>query len=927
MKFTTNNIYETIPLDDRKTYEEIFWTGRTAGVFQLEKKWAGKMCARLKPENIHHIAALLSLLRPGCLNARDEKNISITDHYILRKNKEEEAISWHPSLDKMLSDTEQLMIYQEAMMAIARELADFSLLEVDKLRKCVSGDTMFVSKTRGWITIDRLLKEGYKNDLFLVMDENGKQQWKKIERIWQTKICNTGVVKTNSGFNVKATKFHQLLTSQGWKARSRLKPQKDVMVCTREIEYDGDDLISKDLAIVIVGIVAEGLFNNKNKEGGYGHFTNFDENVMNSYKESFKNVFGHYPPMNSCGRVARLHKQHIDFLLKYMDFGRSDRKKLPDIMMGMTKETTRVFLSHLLGHEAGVNKDGGQLEFSSKSNKLINQVKLLLLRFGIRSYIRERKVDGYNDTYYRLYINDVEDQKKLINENLHEFWADYKKQDLINNINRISQFTTDTVPHHIVIKMIDQYPQCICNNDGGSVYSQDLSITKFKRLAINTNDPYWINLSNGKHTYEILETERQEVKTIPVYDFTIADEDSPYIIANGMVIHNSAGKKNAEEMTNILKLFVEKATEKGIVTKEEAENIANNIKASARYIFNASHAYGYGIRTYTTAYLKANHVLPWFVAWLKGCNGEKESIVELVVDAKQFDINVIPPCIINSDIQFKILDKNTIIFGLSDISGIGETTTIHTKEQLSKLKLNGCSWYEFLVLNDLSPSVLKILIECGALRKISSDRKKMAFEVAQFSIVNEKEKLWVRENYHNHDNIIDLLTSAAKTKKEGGACHNKNRVSIINDVINVLKKPPMDLSDFEHEIIEKETELLGISLTYNNLDKYKNNTASTIEDFLEDRLDNHSLNFLVEIASLRYHTCKGGASAGQNMAFVTLKDKTGEVNAVIFPDTLKELTKDKTVYEGACVLVECARSTSKDEKYKKSLIINGAKRI
>jgi hypothetical protein len=151
-------------------------------------------------------------------------------------------------------------------MSIAQKVAGFNLQEADTLRKCVTGDTMFISKKRGWISIDDLLVEGYENDLFLVMDENGYQQWKVLEKIWCTGRKDVNKVETQSGFYVKASRYHQFATAKGWKARLRLQDDDRLVVC-KEVTYDGqDNSISQEKAFVIAGVVAEGYFSEKGQK-------------------------------------------------------------------------------------------------------------------------------------------------------------------------------------------------------------------------------------------------------------------------------------------------------------------------------------------------------------------------------------------------------------------------------------------------------------------------------------------------------------------------------------------------------------------------------------------------------------------------------------------------------------------------------------
>lgn len=110
--------------------------GNTKGCFQLESRLGRSMAKKLKPENIEQLSALISILRPGCLEAvRDGKTVS--NHYIDKKNGQESIDYYHPSLEQALQKTYGEMIYQEQAMEIARVIAGFNLQEADMLRKAI----------------------------------------------------------------------------------------------------------------------------------------------------------------------------------------------------------------------------------------------------------------------------------------------------------------------------------------------------------------------------------------------------------------------------------------------------------------------------------------------------------------------------------------------------------------------------------------------------------------------------------------------------------------------------------------------------------------------------------------------------------------------------------------------------------------------
>jgi len=126
---------EAIPIDCTKTWD-LLSDGNTKGCFQLESRLGQSMSKKLKPSNIEELAALISIMRPGCLEAvRDGKTVS--NHFIDKKNAQESVDYFHPSLEPILTTTYGEMVYQEQAMEIAQKIAGFDLQEADMLRKAI----------------------------------------------------------------------------------------------------------------------------------------------------------------------------------------------------------------------------------------------------------------------------------------------------------------------------------------------------------------------------------------------------------------------------------------------------------------------------------------------------------------------------------------------------------------------------------------------------------------------------------------------------------------------------------------------------------------------------------------------------------------------------------------------------------------------
>lgn len=130
-----NPSIENINLECSRTWGLIS-DGNTKGIFQLESRLGRMMAKKLKPENINQLSDLISIIRPGALDAiRDGK--SVTNHYLDKKNEVESLDYFHPSLEPILNSTLGEMIYQEQAMQIAKDVAGFNLKDADSLRKII----------------------------------------------------------------------------------------------------------------------------------------------------------------------------------------------------------------------------------------------------------------------------------------------------------------------------------------------------------------------------------------------------------------------------------------------------------------------------------------------------------------------------------------------------------------------------------------------------------------------------------------------------------------------------------------------------------------------------------------------------------------------------------------------------------------------
>lgn len=119
-----------LPLDDQKTFE-LFQNGMTTGVFQFESSGMKKYLKKLKPTDFEDIVAMAAMYRPGPLNS------GMVDEFIDRKHGRKQIAYKHPVMESALKSTYGVIIYQEQVMQLSKDMASFTGGQADTLRKAM----------------------------------------------------------------------------------------------------------------------------------------------------------------------------------------------------------------------------------------------------------------------------------------------------------------------------------------------------------------------------------------------------------------------------------------------------------------------------------------------------------------------------------------------------------------------------------------------------------------------------------------------------------------------------------------------------------------------------------------------------------------------------------------------------------------------
>ncbi len=120
---------DNVPLNDPKVFE-LFASGETTGLFQFESSGMRDYLRKLKPDSLTDLAVMNALYRPGPLDAL------MVDEYIDRKKGKKISYE-HPKLEKILKETYGVIVFQEQVLEIAKDLAGYALGKADILRKAM----------------------------------------------------------------------------------------------------------------------------------------------------------------------------------------------------------------------------------------------------------------------------------------------------------------------------------------------------------------------------------------------------------------------------------------------------------------------------------------------------------------------------------------------------------------------------------------------------------------------------------------------------------------------------------------------------------------------------------------------------------------------------------------------------------------------
>jgi DNA polymerase-3 subunit alpha len=335
-------------------------------------------------------------------------------------------------------------------------------------------------------------------------------------------------------------------------------------------------------------------------------------------------------------------------------------------------------------------------------------------------------------------------------------------------------------------------------------------------------------------------------------------------------LRKAMGKKIPKEMEAQKEKLIAGAIENGM-TKEKAEMLWKLIEPFAGYGFNKAHAASYGKVAYQTAYMKANFPVAYMAALLSGDAGDVDKIAIIVNECSRMGILVLPPDVNESGTDFTIVGPQSIRFGLVSIKNLGEGVSqaiIDEREKKPFLSLE--DFLTRLPNEHVNKRVIESLAKCGALDSLAS-RERVLTSLEEVLIFG-REAGAIREQ----DSLFGASVPPPKL--------------ILKDAV----PPPLT------QTLAWEKELLGMYVSGHPLDAHKELSARskmTIKDIEEERRSGTPVLIPAVVEELKTKLTK----TGEKMAFVTLSDKTGAIECVVFPRAFKSASNGLSI--GSSILM------------------------
>ena len=370
-----------------------------------------------------------------------------------------------------------------------------------------------------------------------------------------------------------------------------------------------------------------------------------------------------------------------------------------------------------------------------------------------------------------------------------------------------------------------------------------------------------------KYLFKELEPILAETYGVIVYQeqvMKIASTIAGYTLGQSDILRRAMGKKKAEVMAEQKELFIKGAIQNNF-DSDKAGQLFDLMAYFAGYGFNKSHSAAYALIAYQTAYLKA-HYPAEFMACLISLEATNPDKMTFYLDeARALGLNIISPDINRSLTDFSV-ENSEIIFGLQGIKNVGlaalENIIKVRSEKKFKDLLDFCTRVDLRATNK---RVIENLVYAGAFDNLPGNRAQKISELATIMELAAQTK----------EALLTGQLSLFETDKKNSDANYEFK----------------DLEAWTpKETLEKEKEVIGFYLSSHPLDIYKPfQSFFETNDLIPQKLKSGQT---VQCIGLRKTSKIITTKKGDKMAFMSVEDKQGIAELIIFPTVFKKCNFD-----------------------------------
>jgi DNA polymerase III subunit alpha len=411
------------------------------------------------------------------------------------------------------------------------------------------------------------------------------------------------------------------------------------------------------------------------------------------------------------------------------------------------------------------------------------------------------------------------------------------------------------------------------------------------------NIPHFIERKHGRekviYPHPNLQPILENTYGVIVYQeqiMQIASEMAGFTLGEADLLRRAVSKKQKEVLDRERAHFIEGAIKKGYEHKA-ANDIYDLIVRFANYGFNRSHAVAYSFIAYQLAYLKAHYPINFMAAILSSAVGNEEKITQYIRELKQMDIPLLPPSINYSGYSF-LVEKESIRYSLAGIKGVGGVALkeIFRVRKSKKFK----DLFDFCIrvsVKAVNRKTLEALVASGSFDEFGEDRAVLLASL---------------------DVALDHAQLVMPTNGEQGDLFS-------TDEFMIRPKYTLVEPTREEDKLRLEKEVLGLYLSNHPVSLFeKYFTTLKVKALYDFNLLQPFGRAVVYINGIK----KIRTKKGEQMAFLTISDQSGEMEATLFPNVLKKMAS--FLQKGSILIVD---AKVEERQGKRQLIIQKAENI